>query len=658
MVATERDQILDSLNPAQLEAVMTTAGPVLIAAGPGSGKTRVITHRVAHIIKNLKQDPGSVLAMTFTNKAAKEMQERAAQMADQTHLRPRISTFHSFCARILRAHADKVGLKENYSIYDSDEQKSMIRICMEESQLLDYSEKELRREISRSKNNLVTHQETTKLAKAEEDHYLEATAILHEAYDRRLRDNVAVDFDDLLVLTVKLLRENREIRERVQRTYRHIMVDEFQDTNVAQYELTKLLSGGRNVCVVGDPDQAIYSWRGADYRNVEKFIEDHPTCRVIRLGQNYRSTKNIVRKARNLIENNYRPIQNELFTDNPEGAPVQKKVSRNEYAEAEWILSEVRRMETEERRPVSDSAVLYRTNACSRPIEGACVMQGVKYQVVGGTEFYNRKEIRDMTAYLKMIYNPLDTASLNRIINTPPRGLGAQSIKKLNQWATAENMPLHRAIGMISRGETTVERTGLQKKAYASLSQFGQMARRLYDASIEAPVSTLVDIIIRDTDMETHIMKSGEGAEERWENIVAYRNAAQEQSTGADRASLQEFLDHVALMTQADRMGDKEEGITLINIHQAKGLEFPVVFLIGLEQGMLPLKRSMTTNEDLEEERRLCYVAVTRAKEKIYLARCKESRGFQGFQNKDDDTKGYLMEPSTFIMEMFSEEDE
>ena len=475
---TQPEDLLENLNPPQREAVLTTEGPTLIIAGPGSGKTRVITHRIAHLTRNLGVDPRSILAMTFTNKAANEMAQRAAKLAGEYERNARVSTFHSFCARTLRNHGEPVGLKRNYLIYDEDDQIAAIRECIEQHGWTKYNPRDLQTQISHAKSNLMGPDDMQPTVRQWESELLLS---VYRTYEGMLRRNNAVDFDDLILLTVRLFRESPPVLRQYQETYRYLMVDEFQDTNPAQYEMAKLLTtAGRNFCAVGDPDQAIYSWRNADVRNIRSFQADHPEVRTITLGQNYRSTSNIVEVSKRLIEWNHRPVQNELFTENPSGDPVAAVNYDDERQETRAIVKEVDRLTSQEGYKLQECAVLYRTNACSQLIEEACLDQGMRYRIVGGIQFYRRKEIKSLTAYLKLIYNENDNVNLLRVINTPSRGLGRKSIEQLAGWAALQEVPVYTAITRLAQGETPPP--GISRKALNSIRDFAQTVETLKEA--------------------------------------------------------------------------------------------------------------------------------------------------------------------------------
>ena len=635
-----------ALNDAQREAVESAGGPVLIVAGPGSGKTRVITYRIAHLIRDLGEVPMTILAVTFTNRAAKEMRDRAEALTGRDRGAANVSTFHSFCARLLRVEGERLGLPRNYSIYDEDDQKAALRTCLDDMELDSRNLDDYQKVISNAKANLWTWDDLKNRDPGNE--FINECGKVYEAYDGLLRKNKAADFDDLIMQTVRMFREFPRTLRQYQEIYRHMMVDEFQDTNVAQYELTKLLTGQHhNICAVGDPDQAIYSWRSADVRNVERFLEDHPGAKTVTLGQNYRSTGKIVEASKRLISYNYRPVINKLFTENPAGAEIGRSYHHDEHDEARSIIEEVLRLGREEGYRPGDCAVLYRINACSKGLEETAVNAGLQCRVVGGVPFYRRKEVRDITAYLRLASNPDDDVNLLRIINVPARGLGAKSVSLLSTWASERGISIYEAARRIKEGQNAP--SGMTARAAQSVKAFGSICEVIRQYAVNATMQDLITLIIERTDMENHIRKSGEEAEQRWEVLMAFLAAVGNIAPGTGRQALEDLLDHVAMASRAMDEDAEEETLTLINLHQVKGLEFPVVFLIGLEQGVLPHQRSMSSEEQYEEERRLCYVGVTRAMDKLYLSRSVKARGFRSAEHN---FRSMPAKPSEFLLEM------
>ncbi|CAI8031173.1 ATP-dependent DNA helicase PcrA [Geodia barretti] len=620
---TQVANLLEGLNPAQREAVETVDGPLLIIAGPGSGKTRVITHRIAYLVQEYGVSPYSILAMTFTNKAAREMTDRLGRLAGPHAGALTVGTFHSFCARLLRIEGDFIGLSRNYSIFDDDDQISAIKQCLGQA---DYDPKRyppraVLSAISRAKNVL---QDSQAMARDAAGYYFEEVcARVYRHYEELLARNNAVDFDDLLLRTVQLFREYPVVLQRYQDRYGYLMVDEFQDTNVAQYQLSRQLSQGhQNFCVVGDPDQSIYSWRSADVRNILNFKNDYPRAKVISLGQNYRSTANILNAAKGLIESNGKRLDHQLFTDNSTGQPVRVDEAYDEDEEAGKVIGEIKRLTREESFKLGDCAVMYRVNAQSRAMEEACLQQGVKYRLVGGTRFYQRKEIRDLTAYLRLVYNQQDDQTLARVVSVPPRGLGAKSMQQLGEWATGRGVSTFDAMREITP-------VSLPSRAASSIAKFVDLIERLVAISREAEVVKLIDVLLSESGLQKHIQESDERPEERWENVMDFRGIAQEFNAETPPDGLGSLLERTSLVSQVDDLEDAEDSITLITLHQAKGLEFPVVFIVGMEEGLLPHSRSLDSEEQTEEERRLCYVGMTRAEQRLYLMRAFR-RNFRG----------------------------
>ena len=623
---TQVADLLEGLNPAQREAVETVDGPLLIIAGPGSGKTRVITHRIAYLVREWGVSPYSILAMTFTNKAAREMKERIGHLVERYADAMTVGTFHSFCARLLRIEGEFVGLGRNYSIFDDDDQVSAIKQCLQQA---DYDPKRyppraVLSAISRAKNVLKDSQ--TMAREADGYYFEEVCARVYKHYEELLARNNAVDFDDLLLRTVQLFREFPVVLERYQNRYGYLMVDEFQDTNVAQYQMARQLSQGhQNFCVVGDPDQSIYSWRSADVRNILNFKADYPRAKVISLGQNYRSTSTILNAAKGLIEANGQRLDNDLFTENATGLPVQVDEAYDEDEEAGKVIGEIKRLTREERIKLGDCAVMYRVNAQSRALEEACLQQGVKYRLVGGTRFYQRKEIRDVTSYLRLVFNQQDDVNLARVVSVPPRGIGAKSLQQLGDWATAHGMAVFEAMREIAKASPVP----LPTRAASAIGKFAVFVDRWVAMSREMEVVKLIDVILDESGLQKHIQEGDDHPEERWENVMAYRAIAQEFNAETPPDGLGSLLERTALVSQVDDLEDAEDSMTLITLHQAKGLEFPVVFIVGLEEGLLPHSRSMDSEEQTEEERRLFYVGMTRAEQRLYLLRAFR-RGFRG----------------------------
>ena len=629
---TQVADLLEGLNPAQREAVEAVEGPLLIIAGPGSGKTRVITHRIAYLVRVCGVSPYSILAMTFTNKAAREMKDRLGRLAGQYADALSVGTFHSFCARLLRREGDFVGLSRNYSIFDDDDQIAAIKQCLKKAEYdpKHYPPRTVLSLISRAKSIL---RDSQAMARDAQGHYFEEVcARVYRHYEELLARNNAVDFDDLLLRTVQLFREHPVVLERYQDRYGYLMVDEFQDTNVAQYQLAQQLARShQNFCVVGDPDQSIYSWRSADVRNILNFKADYPRARVISLGQNYRSTANILNAAKGVIESNGQRIDNDLFTENKTGLPVLVDEAYDEDEEAGKVIGEIKRLTRDEGFKLGDCAVMYRVNAQSRALEEACLQQGVKYRLVGGTRFYQRKEIRDLTAYLRLIFNQQDDVNLSRVVSVPPRGIGAKSMQQLGDWAAGHEMSMFDAMREIAAANTAKRPcpVPLSSRAASAIAKFAALIDRLVAISQEAEVLKLIDVMLDESGLQKHIREGADRPEERWENVMDFRAIAQEFNAETPPDGLGSLLERTALVSQVDELEDAEDSITLITLHQAKGLEFPVVFIAGMEEGLLPHSRSMGSEEQTEEERRLCYVGMTRAEQRLYLLRAFR-RGFRG----------------------------
>ena len=624
-------QLLEGLNPAQKEAVETIKGPLLIIAGPGSGKTRVITHRIAYLVRDCGVSPYRILAVTFTNKAAREMRERVQRLVGTRGDALTLGTFHAFCALMLRRDGGFVGLPSSYTIYDAEDQLAVIKEAMELAELDPRSNRPqaVRSVITRAKSLLMDSQA---LAQHPQSYFEELCARVYFHYEELLARNNAADFDDLLMKAVQLLQEHQQVRERYQDRYLYLMVDEFQDTNVAQYRLARLLAGEhRNICVVGDPDQSIYSWRSADIRNILSFQRDYPDARTVSLEQNYRSTGIILEAAKGLIAANGIRLDKDLFTQNSQGAPVVVHEAYDQGEEAAYVVGEVDRLVRQERFNPGDCAVMYRVNAQSRALEEACLHHGMKYRLVGGVRFYQRREVKDLMAYLRLLYNPLDEVSLGRIINVPPRGIGAKSLQELVQWARAQNVSSFTAMQRIAAARSAGEPcpVPLASRAANSIAKLATMLEELAELNGQLQVVDLIDRVLEVTGFRTFIQNSEDRPEERWENILELRETAQEFNAGEPPDGLASLLERLALVADVDQYEDDDDSMTLITLHQAKGLEFPVVFIVGLEEGLLPHIRSMEDEGQMEEERRLLYVGITRAQQRLYLLRAFR-RGLRG----------------------------
>ncbi len=608
------EDILARMNPAQREAVEAPDGPVLVVAGPGSGKTRVLTHRVAYLVKNRGVSPYRIMAVTFTNKAAREMKERLRQLLGDHVLRQiTIGTFHAVCVRILRREAAHIPYDRDFVIYDTADQISLVRRSLKELNLDDgdLGPRGILDGISRAKSQLIGPGEYVAGSYKQE-----IVSRVYRRYQRLLLQSNALDFDDLLMVTVRLLRENQEVLDKYQRQYQHILVDEFQDTNVAQYIILKLLARRhRNLFVVGDEDQSIYAWRGADFRNVQRFRDDYKEVQAVLLEQNYRSTQMILDTAHHVISRNVQRVQKRLWTENEPGVPVVAMEAYDEQEEAQYVLQEIDRLMTEEGRFPGDLAVMYRTNAQSRSLEEAFVRGGVPYRLVGATRFYERREIKDALAYLRVIHNPLDSVSLIRIVNVPRRAIGQKTMSQLESWAESQGVSLFDALRMLRDHEDSP----VGDRGRTSLLGFLALLEEFIGVRRELSVLELLDLVLDLTGYGEYIRDGTDEGEERWENINELRSVAQEYSSLPVEESLTTFLEEVALVSDVDNLDEQVSAPCLLTLHMAKGLEFPVVFIVGLEEGILPHNRSMDTAEELEEERRLFYVGITRAKERLYL---------------------------------------
>ena len=606
--------VLAELNPAQKQAVETVEGPLLIVAGPGSGKTRVITHRVAYLIKVCGIKPHHIMAVTFTNKAAREMAERLERLLGQTAKALTLGTFHAICARILRQEGKAIGLDSRFVIYDEEDQLNLIKQALQELNLdpKQYTPRAIQSAIKYAKSRLLT---PTDYAQQTSNYFEGVVQRVYERYQQSLTQSHGVDFDDLLMKTVQLFNDHPKVLSKYQSRYLHILVDEFQDTNITQYMLIRQLAGKyRNVCVVGDPDQSIYSWRFADLRNILSFEKDYPDAKVVLLEQNYRSTRTILDVASSIISVNSRRKPKRLWTENEAGIPISVIEAYTEDEEAQLVISEIERLVSENITSAGGCAVMYRVNAQSRALEEAFMRYGVPYKLVGGTRFYQRREIKDVIAYLRLIHNPNDNISLARIINVPGRGIGQRTLAELSGWAKNQGMPLYSALKMVA------EKKGppLTPRANYALTSFLNLIDELIEKSQELSLTGLLDAVLEGTGYKEHILNEEDG-EERWENIQELYTVARDYNGLSPDEALATFLEKVSLVSDIDELDEKGDATTLITLHQAKGLEFPVVFIVGMEEGLLPHRRSLDDPEELEEERRLCYVGVTRAQQRVYL---------------------------------------
>ena len=608
--------ILASLNPVQQEAVLQTEGPLLIFAGAGSGKTRILTHRVAYLIHEKKIPPWNIMAVTFTNKAADEMKERVIDLLGKRGERVWISTFHSAGLRILRQHIHALGYRKDFVIYDERDQQSLIKEIMKDLEMDPriFHPSHIRAEINRAKNDAIPAEG---YIAQPFDVFQKRVASVYERYEETLRRNNALDFGDLLRLTILLLRQFPDVLKSYQHLLHYLMVDEFQDTNAIQYELIRLLGGRhRNVCVVGDDDQSIYRWRGADITNILNFEKDFLGARVIKLEQNYRSSKTILDAANGVVSHNLTRKEKLLWTENPQGELIVLYHAKDEEDEASYVVEQIHAGIAGSYR---DLAIFYRTNAQSRALEEALIKRGIPYLIVGALRFYERKEIKDVVAYLRVIANPADSVSLKRIINTPPRGIGNRTLEQLERMSTERNLPLYEGLkALIDEGDLP---TSMGKR----LTGFLQVMEAFRSSSL--PLRDLVLEVLEKTGYLDHLREEGtEQAISRAENVeelITVITEYQESPTTEDK-TLEVFLDRVALVSDADNYQDRWNRVSLMTLHCAKGLEFPVVFLTGMEEGLFPHHRRGEDLEEIEEERRLCYVGMTRAKQRLYLIHANE----------------------------------
>ena len=610
-------RILDGLNEKQREAVTTTDGPVMIIAGPGSGKTRALTHRIAYLLATGKAQPRDVLALTFTNKAAGEMQERVEALVGDDAKGMWVSTFHSAFARLLRREGNKIGYSQDFSIYDTSDSKRLIKQQMQ-ARTLDtdvVKPRSVQRMISSAKNEMIDPQEYADLARGDQQ---ELVAKVYPAYERALKQANALDFDDLLLKPIALFKQHEDVLEKYQNRWQYVHIDEYQDTNQAQYVLARTLAGRhKNLCVVGDDAQSIYAFRGADITNILNFEQDYPDATTIRLERNYRSTKNIIRLADSIIEENDDQIEKELWTDNAEGAYVALMEALSEKDEAQKIERRIRDFQLREGLEYGDFAVLYRTNAQSRAIEEALRKENVPYRVIGGTSFYERKEIKDVLAYLKLLGNPNDTASLQRVINYPTRGIGSKTQERLQRYAQEHTLSLWQAVERVEDIDTLGTRAERAVGAFRTL-----IARYASKAGTgSAAPDDLARDLIDDAGLLSELRKEHTRENlQRWENVQELISALAEYVESTEEATISTFLQEVALMTGQDEAEEGDDKVTLMTLHAAKGTEFPVVFVAGLEEGLFPLEQATQEKSELEEERRLFYVGVTRAEERLYLS--------------------------------------
>lgn len=615
---TKNNIIVDGLNPSQLEAVQTLEGAVLVLAGAGSGKTKTLTHRIANLVAN-GVHPGNILAVTFTNKAAGEMRERLskilATLSSETGSMPNVSwlgTFHSICVRILRRDIGALGYETNFVIYDSSDSSALVKQIMTDLKMdsKQVNPRAVRGAISSAKSEMMGPAE---YQAASDGYFMEQVAKVYHGYQAALKKSNALDFDDLLTLTVKLLQNHPEVLEDYQKLFRYILIDEYQDTNAAQYNLIKMLGTHGNVCAVGDDYQAIYGWRGANFRNILNFTRDYPQAKTIKLEQNYRSTQTILDAADAVIKNNYDRTDKTLWTDKGQGAPITVYEAFDALDEADFIATEIRSLQ-KQFPSLNNFAILYRTNAQSRVLEEAFLKRELPYRLIGAIEFYGRKEIKDVMSYLRAIANPRDIVSLERASKTPSKGIGPKTFE-------------------------LVRTEGLEaaKEKNAKLKNFSDLLDKMREYAKENSVSELIDFVVGSSGIRLMLIKEGDEGEERLQNVNELKSVAE------GYTNLIEFLEATALISDVDNYSGESEAVTMMTLHNSKGLEFPVVFVVGMEETIFPHSRALNDAAEMEEERRLCYVAITRAKERLYLMRA-NSRLIYGSFNSNA--------PSRFISEI------
>lgn len=606
----------EGLNEMQKKAVECTDGPLLVLAGAGSGKTRVLTHRIAHIIETKDIRPAEIMALTFTNKAAKEMKDRIAHLINNSLDAMWVGTFHSICVRILRRDIEKLGYSSNFVIYDTQDQKTLIKDCLKE---LDLSEKTyevnmLLGFIGRQKDQLLTPKES--IAQNFKDFRERTKAEIYQLYQKKLKANNALDFDDIIVNTVTLFRDFPLVLTYYQDRFKYLMVDEYQDTNRAQYVLVnQLAKKSRNLCVVGDDDQSIYGWRGADIRNILDFEKDYSEAVVIKLEQNYRSTQNILSAANEVIQHNTGRKSKKLWTDNDEGTKINLYRANNDIEETLFAVGKIKKYAEEEKYKYSDMAILYRTNAQSRTFEETLIKASIPYKIVGGLKFYDRKEIKDIIAYMRVSQNPHDDISLKRIINVPKRGIGATTLDKVEQYSMTNDQSLFETL-------LTIDELNIVNRPTAEkLSKFATLIAKFMAMKEVIGIDELFENIIDQTGYLKSLKEENTiESQGRIDNIEEFKSVIAEFISKNEETSLDDFLADVSLLSDLDKTDDVANSVTLMTIHSSKGLEFPVVFLVGMEDSVFPLSRAMNTQEEMEEERRLCYVAITRAMTELFIS--------------------------------------
>ena len=615
--------ILKGLNDKQYEAVINTEGPCLVIAGAGSGKTKVLTHKIAYLIGEKGAKPWDILAITFTNKAANEMKERIANLVGDDAKDIWMGTFHSICVRILRRFIDRIGFDSSFIIFDTSDQRTLVKNCMKDLAIDDklFNDRSVLSEISNAKNEMIEPEQYT--ARSNGDFRKEKIATVYELYQKRLKENNAIDFDDIINYTIKILMENPDVLEYYANKFKYVLVDEYQDTNKAQFTLVTLLaSKNGNITVVGDNDQGIYSFRGADISNILNFERDFPGTKIIKLEQNYRCTGNILKAANSVIKNNEVKYKKELWTENEEGNLPNVYQAENEYDEATYIVTQIEHLKREEYYKYSDFSILYRMNTQSRAIEDILRRENVPYKIVGGLKFYERKEIKDIIAYLRLIQNSADNLSLKRIINEPKRGIGKTSLDKVEALAEQNETSMYEVI-------KHADQYGLNR-VYLNSREFINVIEELKDKKDKLVISELIKTTLKKTGYTKALEDENTiEAENRIENLEEFLTVAIEFEEEYAENSLSQFLEGITLSSDIDNVEEDEDSVTLMTLHSAKGLEFPVVFLVGMEEGIFPGYKSISEPKELEEERRLCYVGITRAKEHLYLT-CSKQRTIFG----------------------------
>ena len=617
----QNQSMLEGMNDKQSEAVLTTEGPLLVMAGAGSGKTRVLTHRIAYLIEERHVLPWHILAITFTNKAAREMKERVAKLLGEAGNDVWVSTFHALCVRILRRDIEQLGYNRAFTIADTSEQRTLIkRIC--EEQNIDTKKFEPRQLLSAISNAKNAMEDPATFAKNHQRPFDRMVARVYEAYQKELERNQTLDFDDLIMKTIELFKKAPETLTYYQDKFHYIHVDEYQDTNDAQYELVHMLAEKyENICVVGDADQSIYGWRGANMNNILNFEHDYPNAHSVMLEQNYRSTQTILKAANEVIANNLERKDKNLWTENGAGEKISYYRAQNEHDEAQFIVKKIQEERAKHNYQYQDFAILYRTNAQSRVIEETFLKSTVPYTMVGGHRFYDRMEIRDLLAYLTLIVNPLDSMSFERVVNTPKRGIGMTSVERLREFAQESNLPL------LAAAQNVQNANAISARTRNKIEEFGQLIAALQDEAKVLSITDLTDQVLERTGYLAELQKDktlqGQTRRENLEefkSVTAEYDRQHEDDEGMDHLQkLTDFLAGLALVSDQDDVDEAEPAVTLMTLHAAKGLEFPVIFLIGMEEGVFPLSRAMTDNKELEEERRLAYVGITRAKKKLYI---------------------------------------